>query len=190
MSSSRGIPSLKPYSYHFCVGKSGYRSSRAPQGPLAPRSGCPPASICIDSETTNRAPSGQKASRDARCCAAGFAAIAIPNTEVSFMKFRRSIVSFASATEDVNRTRFVCETRADSHYPAVPAQADRTAELIELLVVGALEIERIGPHPIGPVEDIGCPGFLGRIVLLISADSLGRAVLIRCRSDHRLTVSA
>jgi hypothetical protein len=43
------------------VGKSAYLGSRTPKGPEAPCSGCDPASICKESETTKRAPSGQNA---------------------------------------------------------------------------------------------------------------------------------
>jgi len=59
-SRGRGMPALTPYSNHFCIGSSGYRGSSGGGGPSAPRSGCAPASDCIETEMTRRAPSGQK----------------------------------------------------------------------------------------------------------------------------------
>jgi hypothetical protein len=55
----RGIPSLNPYSYHFVTGRSGYFGSIGGNGLLAPLEGWAPASICIEIDTTMRAPPGQ-----------------------------------------------------------------------------------------------------------------------------------
>src|ERR1700730_4404215 len=63
-SSMRGMPSLKPYSYHFCTGKSGYFGSIGGKGLPAPRSGCAPVSNCMESEMTSRALLGQKSAVD------------------------------------------------------------------------------------------------------------------------------
>src|SRR5882724_2274968 len=66
MSSKRGNPSLKPYSYHLVAGKSGYLGSIGGIGLSAPLAGCAPASICIEIERTRRAPSGQAGSVERR----------------------------------------------------------------------------------------------------------------------------
>src|ERR1700675_4517525 len=59
-SRSLGKPSLKPYSYHLLAGRSGYFGSIFGIGLSAPLAGCAPPSICIETETTMRTPSGQK----------------------------------------------------------------------------------------------------------------------------------
>src|SRR5258708_6842338 len=67
-SRSRGKPSLKPYSYHLLAGRSGYFGLIFGIGLSAPLLGCAPASICIETETTMRAPSGQKVPAARLCC--------------------------------------------------------------------------------------------------------------------------
>src|SRR6267378_3385151 len=69
-SRSRGKPSLKPWSYHLLAGRSGYFESIFGIGLSAPLAGCAPPSICIETETTMRAPSGQKVPAACLCWSA------------------------------------------------------------------------------------------------------------------------
>src|SRR6266478_7571967 len=99
MSNSRGSPSLNPYSYHLLAGRSGYFGSIFGIGLSAPLVGCAPPSICIETEMTMRAPSGQKVpAPDLGCSDVGSANVtddrvpAIATIAPALIKSRREVI--------------------------------------------------------------------------------------------------
>src|ERR1700683_2575186 len=105
MSRSPVNPSLNPESYHLLAGRSGYLGSIFGIGLSAPLVGCAPASICMETETTMRAPSGQKVPAASLCCSGiaaagvtdGGTAPAIATIAPVLIKSRRVIVPLPKA---------------------------------------------------------------------------------------------
>src|SRR5205809_2481316 len=83
------------------------------------------------------------------------------------------------------------EMRADRHRPAVAAERDRAAELVELLGVRTLEVG-LGRRPRRAVarEYVHSARFVGRVVVLLAVDALRRAVLVRRTDGHRVAIAA
>src|SRR5438093_1408196 len=68
------------------------------------------------------------------------------------------------------------EVRADRHRPAVAAQGNAAAELVEFLRVRSLEIYLLRPGRTVAPEQVHGARFVGRLVVLVAIDALRRAV--------------
>src|SRR6266851_5543677 len=102
-------------SYHLLAGRSGYFGSIFGIGLSAPLAGCAPPSICIETETTMRAPSGQKEpAASLSCSRTGFAnatddgtAPAMAARAPALIKLRREVIVllFLRHRQVVKKTR-------------------------------------------------------------------------------------